>query len=191
MRPFTQEGGIRSVHGFFLPPKKKVIVKKYVTFCFVIPGTIPSKKNMIWAASNILKIVGKLTACKTIAETIECLKSNYRTFIKNSRKYNEWMEATKPLIHEQLVKEMTRYKDKFDIVLPLDFVTIKIYHYWKDNEERDLDNKQSTIYDLLKGCSVILNDNWQCLYKIHSECENYKDQMVQAMTEINVTYMIT
>jgi Holliday junction resolvase RusA-like endonuclease len=147
---------------------------------------------MLWASSNILSIVGKLTACKSVAETIQCIKDHFKSFVKNSGKYQDWMRSMQPIIHEQLCKEIERHKNHCgEILLPLDLVSVKIYHYWKDDIERDLDNKQSTIYDLLTVAKVIVNDNWQCLYKIHSECENYKDQIVQALTTVDVTYMIT
>lgn len=190
MRQFTQEGRITSLHGFFLPPKKKLEIKKYVTLRFCIPGTIPSKKNMIWAASNIMDLVTALTMCKTLAETKECITAKFKAYVKNSGRYNEWMKEMRPLIQDQLQIELSRYKASYNIIVPLDLVSVKIYHYWKDDLERDLDNKQSTIYDLLKNCSVISNDNWQCLYKIHSECENYIGQITQALTTVDVTYMI-
>jgi hypothetical protein len=189
MRTFTQGGRITSLHGFLLPPKKKMVIKKYVTFRFAIPGTIPSKKNMIWADSNILLIVGKLTACHTVAETIQCIKDHFKAYVKNSGKYNTWMKETRPLIIEQLAKECAKYKMEW--YRPFDNVSVKIYHYWKDDMERDLDNKQSTIYDLLKTCGIIENDNWQCLGQIHSECENYSGQVLEAITTIDVTYRIT
>lgn len=146
---------------------------------------------MIWAASNIMELVTALTMCKTLAETKECITGKFKAYVKNSGKYNEWMKEMRPLIQEQLQIELSRYKASYNIIVPLDLVSVKIYHYWKDDLERDLDNKQSTIYDLLKNCSVISNDNWQTLYKIHSECENYIGQITQALTTVDVTYMIT
>ena len=190
MREFTQGGRITSLHGILLPPKKKLQVKKYRTIRFVLTGTIPSKKNMIWADSNILLITSKLTACKTSAETVACIKENFKAYIKNSGKYNEWMKDNKPLMQSQMTVEAAKYKE-LDGKFPLNNVSVKIYHYWKDNIERDLDNKQSTIYDLLKHCQIIANDNWQCLGQIHSECENYAGEILEPITTIDVTYRIT
>jgi hypothetical protein len=183
-----KKGRITSLHGFLLPPKKIVIAKKYVTFRFAIQGTIPSKKNMIWAASNILLIVGKLTACKTVSETIACIKEHFKAYVKNSGKYNEWMQQIKPTIIDQLNVECNKHGFE-GWYQPFERVSVKIYHYWVDDIERDLDNKQSTIYDMLKNCNIIKNDNWQCLRKIHSECENYKGEMLQAITTVDVTCM--
>lgn len=185
MRTFTQEGRITSLNGYFLPPKKKLTPKKYITFRFLIPGTIPSKKNMIWAASNIDTMLGKLTSCKSVLEAIQYLKDNFKAYIKNSGKYQSWMAEIRPLIIEQLSKEVQKHNMLWS--KPFENVSIKIYHYWKDDIERDLDNKQSSIYDLFKECGIIENDNWQCLGQIHSECEDYREQITEAMTTVDVT----
>jgi Holliday junction resolvase RusA-like endonuclease len=87
--------------------------------------------------------------------------------------------------------EQSRYWEekfrKYGFQYPLDNVTIKVYHYWKDDIERDLTNKLDSITDLLVDAGIIKNDSWQILKRIHSEGESYKNQIVQAITRIDVT----
>jgi hypothetical protein len=53
--------------------------------------------------------------------------------------------------------------------------------------ERDLTNKLDSITDLMVDAQIIKNDSWQILNQIHSEGENYKDQILQAITRIDIT----
>jgi hypothetical protein len=76
---------------------------------------------------------------------------------------------------------------KYGLKFPLDNVSIKVYHYWKDGMERDLTNKLDSITDLMVDAQIIKNDSWQILNQIHSEGENYKDQILQAITRIDIT----
>jgi membrane-bound lytic murein transglycosylase B len=64
---------------------------------------------------------------------------------------------------------------------------VKIYHYWKDDRERDLTNKFDSVNDLLVAAGIVKNDNWQVIKKIHSEGESYKGQITKAITRIDVT----
>ncbi|MEO7046568.1 MAG: hypothetical protein ABI091_14755 [Ferruginibacter sp.] len=189
MRQFTQQGRITSIHGILLPPKKKQIVRKYITLRFVITGTIPSKKNMIWAATNLFSILKRLYSFKSVKECIDWLRINLKSFIRNSQKYIDWMEVVKPVLIEQAAKEAKKYL-KYDIIYPLDNVSVKVYHYWQDNMERDNSNKYDSIIDLFVSCGILANDAWQIVGKNESESECYSGQILKHITTIDVTVRI-
>lgn len=186
MRQFTQEGRITSIHGILLPPKKKQIVSRYITVRFVITGTVPSKKNMIWADSNLNVILKKLYSFKVVKECVDWLRTNLKLFIRNSKKYTDWVETTKPVLLEQARIEAKKYQ-KYGLMYPLDNVSVKVYHYWQDNMERDNSNKYDSIIDLFVSCGILSNDAWQIVGKNESESECYSGQILQHITTIDVT----
>lgn len=128
----------------------------------------------------------KLRACRSVPECLDLLKERMRSFIRNSKKYTDWFDEQKIVVSRQLVIERERYL-KFGLVFPLDNVTIKVYHYWADNIERDLTNKLDSINDLFVDCGIIGNDNWQTLGRIESESELYKGEILQQITTIDIT----
>lgn len=172
--------------GARLPLKKNKRAKKHLTMSFIIRGTIPSKKNMIWAASNLPALKSRLFSFKTVKSCVEWLYSHVKVFIRNSGTYLEWVEAQKPVVQDQAKLWHERYK-RFGVEFPLNNVSISVYHYWSDETERDLTNKMDSITDLLVAAGVILNDNWQILRKITSESECYKGQVKDTITRIDVT----
>ena len=185
---FLQVGRITSLHGVLIPPKKKLVVKNYRTLRFVIEGTIPSKKNMIWADSNINVLLRKLHSYKVVTEAVAWLKDNLKVYIRNSKKYTDWLEAAKPKIIEQAAKGIAKYQPE-GMVYPLSLVSIKVYHYWKDNIERDNSNKYDTIIDLFVSCGVLTDDCWQVVRKNESEAQWYEGQILDHITTIDITYM--
>lgn len=189
-RQFTHGPRITSIHGILLPPKKRQISKKYITLRFALLGTVPSKKNMIWADNNLYLINGSLRACKSVPECLSVLGDKLRSFIRNSKKYTDWFDEQKIIVARQLEIERGRY-EKFGLVFPLDNVSIKVYHYWADNIERDLTNKLDSINDLFVDCGVISNDNWQTLGKIESESELYKGEILQQITTVDITQRLS
>jgi hypothetical protein len=189
MKQFIQEGRITSRHGRILPPRKKAVVSRYITHCYVIDGIIPSKKNMIWADSNLPFILKRLYSFKAVKECVDWLRENLKPFIRNSKKYQDWLEIQKPLLMEQHIREVERY-GKFGLSYPLENVSVKVYHYWKDNVERDNSNKYDTIIDLMVSCKIISNDCWQVVCKNESESESYHGQILDHITTIDVTARI-
>lgn len=186
MRSFTQEGRITSVHGVLLPPKKKQIVGRYITVRFVITGTIPSKKNMIWAATNLFKLLKKLYSFTVVKECIDWLRLNLKAFIRNSEKYKKWVEEQTPVILHQAQIEGERYA-KHDLMFPLDNTTINVYHYWADDMARDNSNKYDSIIDLLVSCGILTDDRWQVVGENKSSSECYHGQILQHITTIDIT----
>lgn len=185
MKEFTQGGRITSLHGILLPPKKKLVVKKYVTVRFVLVGTIPSKKNMIWADSNFNLLSVPATA-KTIPEYKAWLKENLNVFIRNSKKYKDWVEEQSPVILKQAAKEAARYKDH-GLIFPLTNTSVKVYHYWADNQARDNSNKYDSIIDLLVACKILQDDRWQNVTENASASECYHGEILDHITTIDIT----
>lgn len=182
----TPSPRITSLHGVILPPKKKKMYGKYITARFVLVGTIPSKKNMIWADHNLNVIKSKLYSFQKVGECIDWLKKNLKAFIRNSKKYKDWVEEMRPEVLRQAQIEKLKY-DKYGFVYPLDNVSIKVYHYWDNNIEKDLTNKLDSINDLFVDVGIISNDNWQVLGKIESESECYKGEILQQITTVDIT----
>lgn len=183
MRPLTPRTRITSLHGVILPPRKKSFWTKTVTLRFVISGAIPSKKNMIWADTNLFQITKRFTM-----QTVEVpwLKERLKPFIRNSQKYLDWVEEKTPEILKQAAAEIHRYK-RFGLIYPLSNVSVKVYHYWKDNVARDNSNKYDTIIDLFSSVGIITDDCWQVVRKNESESECYHGQIVDHITEIYLT----
>jgi hypothetical protein len=182
----TQSGRITSLFGTYLPPKRKQDASGHLTISFKLLGTIPSKKNLIWAASNLFFVLKGMGECKTVPEAITYLKNNLKVFIQNNKKYTEWVAIQTPVVQEQAKFWHEKFKNQ-GLRLPLDCVTVKVYHYWRDDMDRDLTNKLDSITDLLVSAGIVKNDNWRVIKRIHSEGESYKDQIIEAITRIDIT----
>lgn len=188
MQTFTQVGRITSVHGVLLPPKKKEISgTKYITVRFVITGTIPSKKNMIWADTNLFQLT---KGFKAEMVGLQWLRDNLKPFIRNSQKYVDWVAAQTPVILEQAARESSRYAVKHGLVFPMDQVTISVYHYWADNMARDNSNKYDSIIDLLVACKILTDDRWQVVRENKSASQCYHGDITDHITTIDITQRV-
>lgn len=185
-KAFTRGGRITSVHGIQLPPKRHRVVSRYITIRLAMTGSIPSKKNLLYASSNLPLLEGSLLRFTGVRECVEWLKKHLRPFIKNSTRYEEWVEKTKPAVLRQAAAEKARY-EKFGIIYPLENVSIRVYHYWKDNVRRDNSNKYDTIVDLLVGCGILKDDTWQVVGKNESEAECYAGEILDHITTVDIT----
>ena len=141
---------------------------------------------MFKAASNWGIMKRYAAERNTVRDALDFIAGSLKVFVKNSGRYEIWLEKEKPTIASQAAVWVEKFKEK-GLSLPLDNVTLSIYHYWDDNKERDLDNKLTAIADLLVSTRVIKGDNWQVLRKIHSDGECYKDQILQTITRVDVT----
>jgi len=179
---------ITSLFGTYLPPRKEKVALKHLTVSFLILGTIPSKKNLIWAASNWYFVKKAALAFKSVKKCIEFLsgENGLKVYIQNSVKYTSWVSEQKPVVIEQSLVWLDKF-GKYGLKFPLDKATIRVYHYWNDKMERDLTNKLDSITDLLVDAKIIENDSWQVLGKIHSEGEYYGGEILQAITRIDIT----
>jgi hypothetical protein len=124
--------------------------------------------------------------CKTVQEAIEYVKSNLKVYMQNSKKYTEWVNAQRPILKEQAKFWDDKFKEQ-GLRFPLTNASVKVYHYFNDNHERDLTNKMDSINDLLVALGIIVNDDWKHIGKISSEAEGYKDQIVEPINSIDVT----
>lgn len=182
----NRRGRITSLFGTLFPPKRLKRAKKHLTITFVIRGTIPSKKNMIWADSNIFFLKKKLREFKDVQACVDYLEANHKTYMRNSKKYSDWVDAQRPVIANQAASWHAKF-EKHGLVFPLQVVSVKVYHYFNDKIERDLTNKMDSINDLLVACGIIQNDSWQHVNRICSEAENYYEEILEPITRIDVT----
>lgn len=181
-----QSGRITSLFGTYLPPKRKQEATGHLTISFKLLGTVPSKKNLIWAASNLFFVLKSMARCKTVLDAIDYVKNNLKVFIQNNKKYTEWVGEQTPIVQEQAMFWYEKFKSQ-GLRLPLDNVSVKVYHYWRDEMDRDLTNKLDSLTDLLVTAGVVRDDSWKVMKRIHSEGECYKDQIVEAITRIDIT----
>lgn len=188
LQGITRTRRITSLFGTYLPPRKEKKALKHLTVSFLILGTIPSKKNLIWAASNWYFIKSRAAMLKTVKKCIDFIdsKEGLRVYIQNSVKYTSWVSEQTPI----LIKQSLFWKNKFEkygLQFPLNNATIKVYHYWDDKMERDLTNKLDSITDLLVWAGILKNDSWQMLNRICSEGEYYGGEILQPITRIDIT----
>lgn len=66
-------------------------------------------------------------------------------------------------------------------------VSLKIDFYFKNNIRQDLDNKLSSIQDLLTDINIISDDRWQCIPEIvlTGQIDKNKPRAVIKLEEIN------
>lgn len=145
---------------------------------------------MIWADNNLNVLLKKLYSFRVVKECIDWLRTSLKSFIRNSKRYSDWVEVTSHLLITQAEIEAKKYL-KYDISYPLDNVSVKVYHYWKDNIERDNSNKYDSLIDLFVSCGILSNDTWQIVGKNESESECYSGQILDHITTIDITVRIT
>jgi len=169
-----------------LPPRKNPKVVKHLTLQFAIQGTIPSKKNMLFATHNLRSLWKRLWNFKDIKECLEYLKANLTAYMRNSKKYLDFVANNREELVRQAAKEIAKYSE-FGVSYPLNNVSDKVYHYWKDNVARDNSNKYDTIIDMFVTCGLLTDDCWQVVSKNESESENYHDQILDHITLVDIT----
>lgn len=141
---------------------------------------------MLWANSNIFQLIKKARSFTLVKDCIKFINTHLKVFITSSQKHKEWVEKVKPEIQFQALFWRLKY-EKFGFIYPLDNVSIKVYHYWDTSEGRDLTNKLDTINDLLVSCGIVVDDNWKIINQIHSEGADYKGEINNIITTIDVT----
>jgi Holliday junction resolvase RusA-like endonuclease len=78
--------------------------------------------------------------------------------------------------HEELMWKLKKYRPE----KPIERCEI-IIKYWGENKRRtDLDNKNSSIFDLLVDCEILLDDNWFVIYKQSSELVDINKEKCRA-----------
>jgi hypothetical protein len=153
----------------------------------VVRGVIPSKKNDFHSENNVRPVIN--TAVKLHGHTplaMKYIKDNTKSWIRGSKRYLEWVEKVTPDIQ----KQTDFWRDKYGLVFPLDFVSIKTYYFFADTMDRDLHNKDEAVYDMLVKLGIISDDNYGVLYKTSSDGNCYKDEIFEHITTIDITLAI-
>jgi hypothetical protein len=186
-KPFKWEGRAVRLFGVHIPPKKVFKPKKYITLKFVIVGIIPSKKNDFVSYNNIRQIMP--TAVKKFGYTKEAfyyIADNAKSWLRGSKRYLEWLDEIDYSFREQ----MEYWRVKYDLVYPLDFVSIKNYYFFADGVARDIISKDESVYDMLVTKRVILEDDYSVLHKLNSEAANYKGTLRDSILTCYLTLEI-
>lgn len=115
---------------------------------FILPGSVPSKKNQ------------------------------RQTFYRNgkiinipSKKYKEWHDAS------------VDFLDGFGSLKPP--YEIYLVFWMKDNRKTDIDNKVSSVLDLLKDVGIIEDDCWQNVAKITARASGISRDFPRVKVEIH------
>lgn len=170
-------------------PKRKVRRFEYnLPMRFLIVGTIPSKKNCQLADANKSRINSILQRFKGRELTQEIIDEvlSVRPFIRNSERYKKWEERWRADLVLQAAEWKVTY-EKHGLTFPLTKATISIYHFWKDNQERDNSNKAESIHDTLVACGILSSDAHQCLYRFETAADVYKDDILRHLTTFTIT----
>jgi len=67
--------------------------------------------------------------------------------------------------HKKQSLELLKYKNRM-----MDNCTMQLEFWMPDNRRADLDNKLTSILDLLKDLRIIKDDCWQCVPSIYIRC---------------------
>ena len=186
-KKFTQVGRVQRLFGNYIPLKKVPKPKRYVTLRFCIKGTIPSKKNDFYSENNVRFVIAKAKQLHGYTEaSLKYIRDNTRSWIRGSERYVKWCEMIIPIINEQ----SKFWCEKYDIILPLDNVSVKCTYYFADNTTLDIQNKSESVYDMLVKAGILLDDNYGVMYKQTNEGYNCKGEIVENICVVDVTYMI-
>lgn len=171
---------------YHIPPRKIRKFKHNLVMRFVIPGTIPSKKNCQIPSISKKRIQKLLKLGQPV--TAEILKQvlDVKPYIRNSDRYKDWEEP----VRADLVAQANRWKNTYaqkGLTFPILKATISIYHYWKDNAARDNSNKAESIHDSLVACGILSSDSHQCLYKNAAEADVYLGEITDHLTIFTIT----
>ncbi len=173
---------------YFVPPRKDQKFKENLVLRFVIPGTIPSKKNCQVPEGNKKRIESILRSQLNRPVTEELIKQvlDVKPYIRSSQRYQKWEDKCR----EDLVKQAARWKVSYEskgLLFPITKATISIYHYWADPKSRDNSNKAESIHDTLVACGILSNDDHKCLYKTAAEAGLYKGEINHHLTVFTIT----
>jgi hypothetical protein len=184
---------IKTIHGYHIPPRKKKPCRENAfTIDFVIPGIIPSKKNRQIATIDFRKVVkimrdlsfGRTNLQEAIARFKTC-----KPYIRHSKKFQAWEEATKELLIKQAATWMARIEKKGyrGVAFPISDASIKICHFWKDNLRRDNSGKAETIHDIFVLAGILADDDWQHMTPTNADANCYSGEILDHITEIQIT----
>jgi hypothetical protein len=183
----------KTIHGVVIPPRKKKLGRRQAfTINFVLTGIVPSKKNRQLATINYNKIL-KQFRDRSVSGKIDYAAAKQilldnKPFIRYSKGFQAWEEEALNVLQQQAASWRSRLVKKgYEVFYPITDCSVKIYHYWKDNNVRDNSGKAETIHDLLVKAGIITNDSWQHLTPNEADADLYDTEILDHITEIQVT----
>lgn len=181
--------------GIPIPPwKDKKLGAGSTTIRFVITGRVPSKKNNIQSvairkdAREYINGLFKTTAHISKPQALAAIKKVYSK-VRPNDDYNSFVEATKPILIEQMAEWSARLSDK-GLIFPLSAATMTIRFYMKHKHISDTVNRQQSIQDLLIEAGVISNDDYRTLNPIISASACYFEEIPENITFISLSFRL-
>lgn len=181
---------IKTMFGFVIPPRKAVEASTDCTLEFVLPGWIPSKKNMQVPTFNkkyVLQQLRDLRATKQLKfSMIIKLILDIKCYIRTPTKVVKWQEEAKA----EILFQAQYWKGVFEakgLVYPISRCTIHIRYCWADQHRRDNSNKSEAIHDILVSSGIITDDSYTCLHKNSAEAACYSGELTTHVTQVFIT----
>lgn len=104
-----------------------------------------------------LKIDGRIPSTKNN-------RRNFRRTSLPSERATQWQETAASQILQYRGMKIAKSDIQFEFWMP-------------DNRKTDLDNKVTSLLDLLKNLEVIKDDSWQCVPSIYACCRGISKEM--------------
>ena len=82
-----------------------------------------------------------------------------------------------------------RLQDK-GLIFPLEKATMSVRFYFNNNYNIDSINKGQSVQDLLVECKVIKDDSYRVLNPIHYASANYKDELVDSICFVSISFKL-
>lgn len=180
--------------GIPIPPfKEEKLGAGSTTIRFILTGNTPSKKNNEQAvtvrrhARKWAYEQAKLRqpTWEDVHQAISMCKSKMRP----NAAYLEYLEKVRPILHEQSSFWANRLRHK-GLIFPLKKSTLTLRMYFKGQYITDTVNKQQTIQDLLKECSIISDDDYRSLNPINSASACYFEELIYDIAFISLSFKL-
>jgi len=180
--------------GIALPPwKPEKLGAGSTTIVFMLTGNIISKKNNESAFAVRKPSIDFLYSKQqngmvTIADAVKAVMMVKAKIIGNI-KYKKFLESKKPVVQHQMDVWRERLGNK-GLTFPLPKSAVSIRLYIKDRYRRDTVNAQQTIYDLLKDCHVISDDDDTHVNPNFSESGRFFDEIIYNIAKISISFKL-
>jgi len=83
-----------------------------------------------------------------------------------------------------------RYATYFGVPIPLSKATMSLRFYFANNYNIDSISKQESIQDLLVLCKVLQDDTYKILNPIYTASAQYKDELVDSICFVSLSFRI-
>lgn len=183
----TPQGRVQRLFGIWIPLKKIPKPKKYLTLRFCLTGVIPSKKNDFYSENNVRFVIPAAKKAHGFTDqAFKYIRDHTKSWLRGSERYLKWCEDITVVVNDQA----QFWAKKYDLIYPLDNVTIKCTYYFADTRVLDLISKDESVYDMLVKKGILLDDNYGVIHKTTSEGYCCKGEIVENVCVVDVTYMI-